>query len=518
MPTYGKRRWGSSLGLVLVTTVATLWACKDPTAFDATPASLAEEVSLPENCPATADWLPATPSLAQFTPMPHPETECPFYRGAWQSFLIATEPNSKGEAAFISYPTVDDLFVSKTPHGVRNTAQRAWLGDIKQAGGRQVLVDQNGHSIYYGIHANQAFADFVDASGLKTVEGITNANPSLFFPAGVVEFKSAWQNIEGAAASDYKSYITTSAWVPHLRQDPTTHQIIENKNAPHQIRVALLALHVVFTLPGHPEFIWATFEHVDDAGEPDNTPAASLNPPLTDPFNLKETSVVCPKKSPLCKAGTTTNKGNQPLTDAELHLDEASQSFPGQQTSVYRMYPGSKSNGIEADAAIGTLNRNVKALFAEKSATLKPGDKRGHYKLIGATWMDKPAFFKLNSSFQNDRSNSLLTAADRPEISQNDERSALLAHGTSATQDLLENGGDSPFSLLAGEDRLSSTAMESFTQSPAGFPNCFVCHNTQAISARGIPVDRDSSSLKILGPKLINISHIFSQFVVEESH
>jgi hypothetical protein len=497
----------SVLGFTVVT------ACKDPTHFDTTPTQAVEIAEPPENCPASAEWLPSTPALAQFEPLPHPATECPFYRGAWQSFLVATQPGADGEPAFRSYPTIDDLFVSKTPHAPRNTAQRAWLGDIKQAGGRQILIDQRGRSIYYGIHTNQAFADFIDSNGLKTADAIKNADPSLFLPSGLVEFKSAWQDIEGVPEAEYAGYITTTAWVPHLSQHPTSHKIVEDKNKPRLIKVALLALHVVFTLPGHPEFIWATFEHVNGAGDIDNAPASTLNPKLTDPFNLKDTGVVCPAGYPLCKAGTKTNQGNQPLSETELHLDEASQSSPGQQTSIYRMYPGSKSNGIDADAAIGTLNANLKALFAQKA----PKDKRARYKLIGATWMDKPAFFRIDSSFQNDQGSALLQNTNQPTVSQDDERKALLAKGVTPTQDLLENGGDSPFSLLAGEDRLSSTAMESFTQSPAAFPNCFACHNTQAVTARGIPAGKDTSSAMLMGPKLINVSHIFSQFVLEET-
>jgi hypothetical protein len=82
--------------------------------------------------------------------------------------------------------------------GPRGTAQRAWLGDIKQAGGRQILIDQNGHTIYYGIHVNQAFADFIAANGLRTADDVKAADPSLFFPGGVVEFKSAWQEVDAA--------------------------------------------------------------------------------------------------------------------------------------------------------------------------------------------------------------------------------------------------------------------------------------------------------------------------------
>src|SRR6185295_17567642 len=102
-------------------------------------------------------------------------------------------------------PTIDTMFTFTKPL----PSTRSWLGDIKQAGGRQILIDQNGRTLFYGIHANQAF------------DG----------PGG-------------------------------------TPKIHEDRDNPREITVRLLALHVVFTLPGHPEFVWATFEHSD--GVPDN--------------------------------------------------------------------------------------------------------------------------------------------------------------------------------------------------------------------------------------------------------
>ena len=79
------------------------------------------------------------------------------------------------------------------------------------------------------------------------------------------------------------------------------------------------------------------------------------------------------------------------------------------------------------------------------------------------------------------------------------------------------DGSDSEFSILAGEDRMSSTAMESFTQAPADFNNCFTCHNTLPITANGVPTDRDSGSvIELLKPGLLNVSHILSQFLLEE--
>jgi hypothetical protein len=69
-------------------------ACVDPFHFDAT--AVASQQQAEEICAASMEWLPHTPAVELFEPAPHPETECPFYRGAWQNFLIATEPAMLG--------------------------------------------------------------------------------------------------------------------------------------------------------------------------------------------------------------------------------------------------------------------------------------------------------------------------------------------------------------------------------------------------------------------------------------
>ena len=490
--------------VLLAVAVVAIASCKDPFHFQAA------EVEVPgeEICAASDEWLPSTPPVEQFLPLPHPETECPFYRGAWQNFLLATEPDATtNEPAIKAYPTIDDVFQSARPHAPRGTSGRAWLGDIKQAGGRQILIDQNGHSIYYGIHVNAAFADFIAANGLATADDVRNADPALFFPAGVVEFKSAWQEVDGADPT-LGDYISTKAWVPTLSQ--ANGQVVEDKDHPREITVRLLALHVVFTLPGHPEFIWATFEH--STGAPDLTAAdgkrnvapldpRDQNPSPTDPNNKMDMTVVSPNDFLLYHGGTTLQQGNTPVEEQDLTLDAASQTFV-QRTSIYRMFPGSKSNTTHPDDAITSLNFNVETLFADKGAELKPADKRGHYRLVGAVWMDKPRYFAANMAIANDQSSPLIDAAGGPPAFE---------------EEIRNNGSDSPYSILAGEDRLSSTAMESFTQAPVSFPNCFSCHNTQAVTAKGVPADRDSEGVVLLSPKLLNVSHVLSQFVLEES-
>lgn len=585
--------------LAALGTAPALASCKDPTSFSAAPrvtptASAASPPAANEDCPISAEWFPNTPPVRMFLPAPHPDTECPFYRGAYQNYLVAMQPGANGVPAIASYATIDDAFVSATPHAPRNTAGRAWLGAVRQAGYRSVLVDQDGHTLYYGIHMNQAFVDFIRANNLQTVNGILNVNPQLSFPPGLVEFKTAWKDIDPADfpggkvpppggypgdPGDYSNYITTTAWVPHLSKDPTTGIIVEDPNHPRLIRVALVAIHSVFTLPGHPEFVWGSIQHVNLGavdqtsstvqgitiyGAPDSQPDPTATPVITtsdggpgDPNNLHVSTVLSQNDFLLYKGGTPENLANQPYTAQQLNFDEASQSFTGQQNSIYRMFPGSKSQQVGPDTAVLSLNANLTAL-ARQQRTSGAMDIRLNYHLVAAIWMDKPQLFGLGPngqgmSLQNDDGTNPLAldavANDiHPELNEGttcgtpiganpgsgdvpgagstvpgcSTRKDILTGGPGSpqqliTSDLLTSGTDSPFSILGGEDRLSSTSMESFTQAPVSFPNCFSCHNTQPVTTNGVPLNRDTASPVVIGkPALINVSHLFSEFVHTE--
>ncbi len=309
-------------------------------------------------------------------------------------------------------------------------------------------------------------------------------------------------------------------------------KISEDKDTPRSIKVALVAMHVVYSLPGHPEFIWTSFQHIDTTGVdinthapglPDSAPVFQTLPTTADPNNLMNSQVVDTKNYLLYHGGTAANAANPALVDSQLQLDATHQIFIGtnSQTSIYRMYAGSKSNDINPDDAVTALNSNMLAMFDQ----MAPNDLRRNYKLVGGTWMDKPEFFALDLSLQSYDTNAdplfgLKTPADEvpyANITQDDERTALLTAGVTPAQDYAANGSDSPFSLLAGEDRMSSTSMESFTQGAASFFNCFRCHNTQAVTQRGISLnDDDPTQPPLLTPKLINVSHVFSEFILEE--
>jgi hypothetical protein len=218
---------------------------------------------------------------------------------------------------------------------------------------------------------------------------------------------------------------------------------------------------------------------------------------------------------------------NKAKTEQELIFDPLTQKFD-KSTSVYRMFPGSKSNTTHPDDAITSLNFNMQTLFQQRASTLHPADRRVHYRLVGAQWLDKPSYFDIDRALQNDMASPRL-----PDI-QDDLAAAVQSGEFQGTKlltpdgrqvrtiqeafeaELGVNGSDSEWSITAGEDRLSSTAMESFTQQPGAFQNCFTCHNTQAIQSFGVPCKADGRGIKLIDPKLVNVSHVLSQFLLEE--
>jgi hypothetical protein len=133
-------------------------------------------------------WLPTTPEPidTKIPPQRSGGTDCPFYRPAWQRYMVATQPRGNAPA-FLTYPSFDDLFprgslrpgpvaiahplqLSLHPRNIQlpnspTDSQQALidrnrgdLNDINQAGPNNTvggnLIDQHGHLVYYAIHVS----------------------------------------------------------------------------------------------------------------------------------------------------------------------------------------------------------------------------------------------------------------------------------------------------------------------------------------------------------------------------
>lgn len=187
----------------------------------------------------------------------------------------------------------------------------------------------------------------------------------------VVEMKAAWMIVNKEMAAG--DFITTQAIVPELMQDTKGNISLDPKKTS-QVTVALIALHLAFTRPNHPEMIWASFEHVASDGLPDLAPVAQQNPSDTAPAVLKD-----PGRSYLLFAkGSTVDQSNNGRK--KLTYDMAKRAFTGS-TPIFRIYPHPKvGKGSDSeDGAVVSLNGNVRTAF---EANKPVNDARYHYRLV----------------------------------------------------------------------------------------------------------------------------------------
>ena len=430
------------------------------------------------------DFLPKTSVPDNLRPLAQPgealPDDCGFYKWAWQAFLFETQ-SADGKVAFLGQPTFEDVFKTKEsalfadqkPNLLSLAPRRSKVSnkqetehghfkmdDLLQAGSQQVLVDPQGNVIWYAIHLNKTYEAFVKDYGLSDRKSLEHVPRDLTFRTGSLELKSAWQIVEGRAP---KNYITTKALVPVFKTTPSG-EIVKDGDKTRIVTVALLGLHVVGTIEGHPEFIWSTFEHVShkaDAWDLDVAPAAKANAETGKPVLVDRQAAAYslypsdPAQAALAPPVANANSGKGMYN---LALDAKTQTF-APRASVYRQFPGSKSDDSNVDDAVVSLNADIQKLFGDRAAN----DVRSNYKLVGAIWFNNPEEdFKAGVNFMD-------AAAKTRKVP-----------------------------LFGGEDRLSSTTMESFTQSSDSFPNCFSCHNTESVS--GVAASR------------LNVSHALSKF------
>lgn len=182
---------------------------------------------------------------------------------------------SAGPTVWQSYKTVSEIFL---PNGANPGPWNAPLGkrslgiiniaalkntSVVQAVDQAVggwLIDQRGNPTYYDISANQASYDYIVQNGFYNANTVAKAQ-SIAFPAQATEVKAAWRVL--TRQDDASRYLTTQAEVAQFDAQgrPT------GSTAP--ATLGLVGLHIIVKAPGYPQWVWATFEQVD------NVPGAS---------------------------------------------------------------------------------------------------------------------------------------------------------------------------------------------------------------------------------------------------
>jgi hypothetical protein len=341
--------------------------------------------------------------------------ECQFYQWAWETFLYITRPEKKGGSPrFLNFVTPTELFGNDATPLFKNRADNALtlaprveeskivspLEDVLQANSKGILIDQNGHVVYYAQHVNAVFAKFVKQRHLNNMDTLLAFDPQKEFPSGSLELKSSWKIVN--KGEDASKFYTTKAWVSKFVLKNGKIQIDPTQTR--QETVALLGIHVVGVVDNHPEFIWATFEHDDLAPNLNGKDISSADPLDADPTH----------RFLLYATGKPINQSNKKPGNSLAFQDITNQTFKPI-TSVYHQF----SEGDE-DELVKPLNRTVK----EKLNAM--GSVWQYYRFKGAVWL-------------------------------NDHRKFLVGRVFSA-DDVIDN------TVIGGEKNISNVTMETFTQ------------------------------------------------------
>jgi hypothetical protein len=165
------------------------------------------------------------------------------------------------------------------------------FSDLGQAGFGSLLgpiADQHGHYVRYLILYNSSEFNFIEDKALFLRSKIPSAAtapdsaPALQFPDGSIDIKAAWIDMAGFSDAQRGRYYTR----PAIVLDPQSGKCSIST-------VGLVGLHIVQKTPTRPQWIWSTFEQID------NVPPAEPGSPGAFAFNDGNPAQSMPASNPL---------------------------------------------------------------------------------------------------------------------------------------------------------------------------------------------------------------------------
>jgi hypothetical protein len=346
-------------------------------------------------------------------------------------------PDNLRTSPIVQRITVDDVSVFLSPSGDD--------GDLGTGQGTTdgVLMAQGGSLVYYMISVNDVYAYFMTGTKgggitpqptqfpttqteLDQITQFANAKgKTLLHPLALcVEVKTSWVEADGLP----DSYIKMTASIPTYNKIDAGHW----KPAGHKsAKLALVGMHIAGSVKGHPEMIWATFEHFC------NSPNASYK------YNALDGSTKTVAQSTagnwlFCQGGATDDFNTlHQAVEGDLIRARVVGGISPSNTIRFKPFGASSDKGpnkqvsdsAESNTQIISMNNSV-------CGQLDTADIRKNYFMVGATWTDGSA-----------------------------------------------PGKSFPLGNVAGASQLANSTMETFTQRRSEFgsrDSCFGCHTSNA--------------------------------------
>jgi len=234
------------------------------------------------------------------------------------------------------------------------------------------LIDQTGLLTRYEVRFNKAEYEYVRTNKLyNRASWPSNGLPPIYFPVstptsqGAIEVKIAWRDLSRVAPQYRTRFYTTEAWTVQTETCKSTLPGGQGRIYDCTCKatvVGMVGFHVAHKVDKFPQWVWGTFEQVDNLGE-DPTMPAGMKPSYYD--------------------GARANPADHPgysYEPAPLSATAATDSATLKPVNVARL-----SQIPSTPTALPTtqINTNFRALVAPT--------RWASYWLIGSQWSTLPA-------------------------------------------------------------------------------------------------------------------------------
>jgi hypothetical protein len=375
-----------------------------------------------KSCPASPPDPPPPPTLSDLsapaaTLIPADECEPPNFNGdpiphfddySWRAFIALVWPAKAGQrgvpdpnqplgaagvpSVFETYKTDWETFQqnAKTPTewnsfsfnsvpcsnakdiqpGDMVLASFNEFGNVGEAGiGRlvNVLVAQNQTYVVYLAAYNKLEFNLIadkklyDAANLPPPSTPGNDAPVVPSPIGAMTLKSSWIDMTVPGIAHPERFHTRTAWVKNLGTG-----VCEKKT------VGLVGLHIVQKTPNRPQWIWSTFEQVDNVPDPASPSNTKFNfnngdgtPMPTNPTQLGPNYKIGTAPASPPKPFNVVRVSQKPINPDTVATNKNWQTVLKQQGSVWQFYkltmtqwpiftePGQRFFGVQAPEPCG---------------------------------------------------------------------------------------------------------------------------------------------------------------------
>ena len=212
------------------------------------------------------------------------------------------------------------------------------------------LVAQNREYVRYEVRFNEPEFTTIAASGWAEGRNLPDAGHPAHFPAGSIAVKAAWRPLNEADAPQARAryYVARAAIVDIARTLSEGHVVCATRD------LALVGLHIVIKTRSRPQWVWSTFEHVDNvppagdgaAREPDakdaGAPYGFFDPQrpakLFPPFGAPDTLPVDATNPPKLVPTPTQVVRRHPIDAAFMAANRAYWALPGVRGTVWEHY------------------------------------------------------------------------------------------------------------------------------------------------------------------------------------